>query len=180
MTMPVPRQGDTLRLNWPSADYEIEVEITGIDVYLTPSARGGIDYFIRISPSLDMTMVPDVGVVDLEVTTVGGTTTPVFVPGSTGQDEPGYVQDSGVIWGDLIEEGIAGGIVNVAGTGPTESVQITATLITRFVGRYFNVGDVLSDDLGRFWSVFDARLITDRRYVEVRLSSGTYIAGGAT
>ena len=286
--LPPPNVGDQMRLRWPDVPYAIDVLITNRvltsdQLFNPPLATSS--YIFVIEPSLDMTLVPLVGVADLRVGPLGvpplpdptiveqrydtrvaeirsnqsdpgewaarnfqvelsrmdadfnllrpiadfdtvrfrfpgaysltvvvtlaqsigvdglrlyfpdeirldllppiGTSGEMFigvVPAPTTPEDPdapdtgSFEVTTDKFWGEITEEGIAGGILNIAGTGPTESVQITATILTRFVGRYFNVGDSIQDDLERIWTVIDSRLINERRYIEIRAAAGIYIS----
>ena len=103
-------------------------------------------------------------------------TTPVPEPGDpTPTDTGRYELVEETVWANLFEQGVSSGILSI-GVGSAESIQITLEATVRAIGgKFWNPGDTFEDDLGRSWTVSDARFIRERRYIEVRAYSGIYI-----
>jgi len=81
-------------------------------------------------------------------------------------------------WGELTERGSALRVLDITTSEPTTTgSQEEATAIVRYAPA-LAIGTMLTDDLGRVWTVEGSRTLGDRRYLEYSLTRQVVAVGG--
>ena len=74
------------------------------------------------------------------------------------------------VWGDVLERGSQLGVLDISTDDPTQTAsEETATAVVRYQAA-LAVGETLTDDLGRVWTVEASHTTLDRRFLEYDLT----------
>ena len=150
----------------------------------TPDAEGAYVQFrvLRIFSFVDAPMIT---VVEVDMPTLSGDD---FTLGPTDYTQIQFQRHTHEVsrvsvmdrkaWGELTERGSALGVLDISTSDPTTTgSQEEGIALVRYESG-LAVGESLTDDLGRVWTIEGSRTLEDRRYLEYSLTRMIGTAGG--